>query len=126
MSPRYRYGDPWWLDDEKEGSEDTSKNKRWQTLIFVSWSVACIVASAQKGRGVWSASPAMVAESPTIPLLALILCRLFALIFACVVCVKYTLAPYVTVAWENLDGTRGIREGTGSNVVGPSSGIATP
>ena len=112
-SPRYEYGDQWWLDDKNEGAEDQTKNKLNQTVIFVSASVACVAAVAQiqrSGTLAWSASHAMVARSPLIPLPALLTYRLCALVFTTAVSLSYTMSPYVTISWENLSGSRTIRD----------------
>ena len=90
------------------------KNKLRQTLIFASASLASVVAVAQKQRNgafAWSSSPEMIAESPLIPLQALVAFRLGAFIFVATISLKYTMAPKVTITWETLDGMRGIGEG---------------
>ena len=98
---------------KNEGAEDQTKNKLNQTVIFVSASVACVAAVAQiqrSGTLAWSASHAMVARSPLIPLPALLTYRLCALVFTTAVSLSYTMSPYVTISWENLSGSRTIRD----------------
>ena len=118
-APRYEYGDQWWLHDKNECDGEQTKNKLSQTIIFVIASVASVVAAGQSQRSgvlVWSASPAKVARSPLIPLPALLTYRLCAFAFTAAISLSYTMSPYVTIAWENLSGTRAICERAGFEV----------